>query len=76
MDDLLNEFLTETTEMLAKVDVELVRFDMDSNDQDWHGGRPGVRHGGDRGQAGGRRGKRIAPQGICWSNMTASSTTC
>ncbi len=34
MDDLLNEFLTETTEALDVVDAELVRFESDPNDKD------------------------------------------
>src|ERR687897_2430312 len=32
MDDLLREFLTETSEHLDTVDVELVRFEQDPND--------------------------------------------
>src|SRR6202012_2465168 len=32
MDDLLNEFLTETNESLGTLDVELVRFERDSSD--------------------------------------------
>src|SRR6202035_236701 len=32
MDDLLREFLTETSESLDTVDVELVRFEQDPND--------------------------------------------
>ena len=33
MDDLLREFLTETTEHLDTVDLELVRFEQDPNNQ-------------------------------------------
>ncbi len=33
MDDLLNEFLTETSESLAVIDVELVKFERDPNDK-------------------------------------------
>ena len=32
MDDLLTEFLTETTESLDQLDVELVRLEQDPND--------------------------------------------
>ena len=34
MDDLLTEFLTETTESLAVIDVELVKFEQDPNDNE------------------------------------------
>jgi two-component system chemotaxis sensor kinase CheA len=34
MDDLLSEFLTETTESLDNLDVEIVRFEQDPNDPD------------------------------------------
>ncbi len=34
MDDLLNEFLTETTENLAVIDVELVKFEKNPNDNE------------------------------------------
>ena len=33
MDELLSEFLTETSEALAELDVELVRFEQNPNDQ-------------------------------------------
>ena len=33
MDDLLNEFLTETSESLAVLDVELVKFEQDPSDE-------------------------------------------
>ena len=32
MDDLLNEFLTETAESIAVIDVELVKFEQNPND--------------------------------------------
>jgi two-component system chemotaxis sensor kinase CheA len=32
MDDLLSEFLTETTESLDNLDVEIVKFEQDPND--------------------------------------------
>ena len=32
MDDLLNEFLTESSESLAVIDVELVKFEQDPQD--------------------------------------------
>src|SRR5689334_25165404 len=34
MDDLLREFLTETTESLERVDAELVRFEREPNNRD------------------------------------------
>jgi len=34
MDDLLNEFLTETSENLAVIDVELVKFERNPNDKE------------------------------------------
>ncbi len=34
MDDLLNEFLTETSESLSVIDVELVKFEQDPNDNE------------------------------------------
>ena len=33
MDDLLSEFLTETSEALAVLDVELVKFEQDPSDK-------------------------------------------
>ena len=33
MDDLLSEFLTESNESLAKLDVELVQFEQNPNDE-------------------------------------------
>ena len=34
MDDLLSEFLTETNESLAELDVELVQLEQNPNDQE------------------------------------------